>query len=202
MIDDLRPYALVNNAGYLQYSAVEEIDDDQARHQLETMVVGPMRLARLAIPHMREQGGGRIVQVSSLAGRISFPLMGWYQASKHALEAVSDALRMEVAGDGIAVVLIEPGAFKSGLTGDLPNADDAEDERYAGALGRLRRGMELMERFWGGPEKVAAVIGKAVSTGTPRARYVVGSDAKLSLLTDPLTPTLVRDFAARRLTGL
>jgi NAD(P)-dependent dehydrogenase (short-subunit alcohol dehydrogenase family) len=202
VIDDLRPYGLVNNAGYLRYAAVEEVSDEQARDQMETLVFGPMRLARLAIPHMRDHGSGRIVQVSSLAGRMSFPLMGWYQASKHALEAVSDALRIEVAGEGIAVVLVEPGAFKSGITDDLPNPDDAEDQRYAGAVGRLRTGLKLVERFWGDPSKVASVIAGAVSSGNPRARYVVGNDARMSVLTQPFTPTVVRDFAIRRMIGL
>ena len=96
-LDGLRLFGLVNNAGYTNTGAVEDVDDDEARDQLETMVIAPMRLARLALPAMREAGEGRIVNVSSIYGRTSTPLSGWYQASKHALEAVSDALRIEVA---------------------------------------------------------------------------------------------------------
>ncbi len=107
-LSDLELYGLVNNAGYTNTGAIEDVTDDDARHQLETMTIAPMRLARLALPAMRANREGRIVYVSSIYGRTSTPLSGWYQASKHALEALSDALRMEVAGDGIKVVLVEP----------------------------------------------------------------------------------------------
>src|SRR5579884_3109534 len=115
VIDDVRPYALVNNAGISNLGAVEDVSDADVRAQLETMLIGPMRLARLSIPHMRAAHGGRIVNVSSIYGMMTTPLSGWYQASKHALEAVSDALRMEVARDGIRVVLIQPGGFDTGI---------------------------------------------------------------------------------------
>src|SRR2546422_9645375 len=111
----LELYGLVNNAGYTNTGAVEDVDDDDVRHQLETMTVAPMRLARLALPAMRAAGRGRIVNVSSIFGRTTTPLTGWYQAAKHALEAVSDALRIEVAKDGIKVVLVEPGGFRTGI---------------------------------------------------------------------------------------
>jgi len=108
---------IVNNAGYSGIGAIEDVTDEEARHQLETMVVAPMRLARLALPHMREQGSGRVVNVSSIYGITTTPFSGWYQACKHALEAASDALRLEVARDGVRVILIEPGGFKTGIWG-------------------------------------------------------------------------------------
>ena len=202
VIHEVRPHGLVNNAGYMPYSAVEEVVDDEAGRQLETLVVGPIRLARLAIPHMRERGGGRIIQVSSLSGRASFPLMGWYQGAKQALEGISDALRMEVARDGIAVILVEPGVFKTRLTQELSSLADSGDSRYAGVYARIRRRLSVGDRFWGEPEGVASTIGSALTTRFPRARYVVGKDATLNMLTAPFTPTPVQDRALRWLAGL
>ena len=115
VIADTKPYALVNNAGYSITGSIEDVTDDEARAAFETMVFAPMRLARLALPHMRDGDGGRIVNVSSIYGRTSTPLTGWYQGAKHALEGLSDALRMEVARDGIRVILVEPGGFRTGI---------------------------------------------------------------------------------------
>ena len=107
-MSSLKLYGLVNNAGYMVTAAVDDVTDKEARTQLETMVVAPIRLARLALPAMREAGDGRIVNVSSVAGLVTVPLLGWYQACKDALEALSDALRIEVATAGIKVVVVEP----------------------------------------------------------------------------------------------
>lgn len=179
VIDELRPWGLVNNAAFVDEHRVDEVDDDGARRYLETLLVSPMRLARLSIPHMRAQGGGRIVQVSSISGRVTFPLLGWYQAAKHGLEAVSDALRMEVAAEGIAVVLVEPGRFSDGGAG--------EDHAAYDWLAPLQSTAA----------QVAAVVAGALTARAPRARYVVGLDAKLNAFTAPLTPTLFRDTALR-----
>ena len=104
------PWAVVNNAGFAQAGAIEDVDDAALRYQLEVNLVAPARIARLVLPAMRERGEGRIVNMSSIAGRVSLPLLGWYCAAKHGLEAMTDALRMEVAQYGIRVVLVEPGA--------------------------------------------------------------------------------------------
>src|SRR5437660_4259249 len=129
IIDQLEPYGLVNNAGLQVTGAIEDVSDDEARQGLETMVIAPTRLARLALPHMRTAGRGRIVNVSSIYGVATTPLTGWYQAAKHALEAVSDALRVEVAGAGIHVVLVEPGSFDTDIwehaTADLADREDS-----------------------------------------------------------------------------
>jgi NAD(P)-dependent dehydrogenase (short-subunit alcohol dehydrogenase family) len=103
-IDDLTdggPWAVVNNAGFAQAGAVEDVSAEDARYQLEVNLVAPARIAQLVLPGMRKRGDGRIVNVSSIAGRVSTPLTGWYCASKHGLEALSDALRMEVAQFGV-----------------------------------------------------------------------------------------------------
>ena len=104
---------LVNNAGYGSYGAVEDVPLATAREQLEVNVLGAMRLVQLALPAMRKNRSGRIVNVSSVGGKVAFPMGGWYHASKFALEALSDSLRNEVRGFGIDVIVIEPGATKS-----------------------------------------------------------------------------------------
>src|SRR3954447_716186 len=145
-------YGLVNNARYGVTGAVEDVPEDEARAVLETMVLAPMRLARLALPAMRERGAGRIVNVSSIMGRTTTPLTGWYQASKHALEAVSDALRVEVARDGVHVVLIEPGGFRTNIWDDLErDIEKRGDSRFEHAYRRTQQGMKLSSPIMGDP---------------------------------------------------
>ena len=183
VIDDVRPWGLVNNAAFVTQQRVEDVDDDEARRHLETLVHAPMRLTRLALAHMRDAGAGGIVQISSISGRVSFPLLGWYQGAKQALEGVSDALRMEVAGQGISVSIVQPGVFDSPVTAEL------------GA-------MQFMRSLMSSAESVAGVVADALCARAPRARYLVGIDAQLNALTAPLAPTLVRDAALRLLYGL
>ena len=203
VIDDLRPLGLVNNAGYMHYSACEDTPEDEVRALLEVLAIAPMRLARLALPHMRAAGWGRIVNVSSIVGRFSFPMMGWYQAGKAALEAVSDALRMEIASDGIEVILIQPGSFKTGVIDDIRR--DAQERgagsRYRATYERMVVALEKTEPLWGPPDRVARVIGDALTAHWPQARYVVGIDAWSNYLSAPL-PTRVRDFVMRRMLRL
>lgn len=196
-------YGLVNNAGYTNTGAVEDVDDDDIRHQLETMTIAPMRLARLALPAMRAKGSGRIVNVSSIFGRTTTPLTGWYQASKHALEAVSDALRMEVARDGVQVVLVEPGGFRTGIWSDNEDAVARHaGSRYEAAYGRELAFTRLAQPLMGEPARVARVIGRALTTRFPRARYLVGYDAQALALMERLTPTVIKDTVTRLGMGL
>jgi len=203
VIDELRPLGLVNNAGYMHYSAVEDASESEIRELFEVLTLAPLQLARLALPQMRAAGWGRIVNVSSIAGGYSFPMMGWYQAAKHALEAVSDALRMEVASDGIEVIVIQPGSFRTGVIDDIRR--DARERgtgsRYAAAYERMAFALEKTEPFWGAPEQVARAIGDALTARWPQPRYVVGADAWLNVLGSPL-PTRVRDFVMRRMLRL
>jgi NAD(P)-dependent dehydrogenase (short-subunit alcohol dehydrogenase family) len=162
---------------------VEDVTDDDARALLETLAIAPIRLCRLAIPHMRAAGEGRIVQVSSISGRVTFPKLGWYQGAKHALEGVSDALRIEVARDNIRVSIVEPGAFESPVTEDaMPH--------------------EWLRPFFASAETVASTVVSALTARAPRARYVVGIDAAVNAVTAPVTPTIVRDAVMRMLYGL
>jgi NAD(P)-dependent dehydrogenase (short-subunit alcohol dehydrogenase family) len=200
VMHDLELFGLVNNAGYSLTGAVEDISDDEARRLFETMVHAPMRLARLALPAMRALGEGRIVNVSSIAGRATAPLAGHYTGAKHALEALSDALRMEVAGDGIKVVLIEPGGFKTGIWEEMDRDVDAREaagSRFASAYRRSLQAQRLLEPIMGQPEACARVIVDALTARSPRSRYLVGLDAQAMLLAQRLTPTFVKDRVVR-----
>jgi NAD(P)-dependent dehydrogenase (short-subunit alcohol dehydrogenase family) len=194
---------LVNNAGYGTTAAVEDVNDEEARAILETMVIAPARLARLALPVMREHGGGTIVNISSIYGRATTPLSGWYQAAKHALEGWSDALRMEVAAEGIRVVLIEPGGFKTGIWDEIEQDDSLYDgSRYATAHKRARQTIGLSAPLMGRPETCAKVIANALDSRFPRARYLVGPDAYLLAAVTQVTPTSMADRITRIVMGL
>lgn len=199
---DSRLWALVNNAGYAQAGAVEDVDDDAVRAQLEVNLVAPMRLARLVLPGMREAGGGRIVNVSSLAGRASSPMAGWYAASKHGLEAVTDALRVEVDGMGVRVVLVEPGGFGTGIWAEARVPEAPAHPSYAAAYARSRsvtgRGSSLLPD----PVWVARVVRIALASPLPLARYLVGADAVGAVLGEKLLPTLVTDYVKGLASGL
>src|SRR5207249_11306498 len=177
--------------------------DEVARLAMETMVLGPIRLARLAIPHMRERRTGRIVNISSVYGLMTTPLTGWYQAAKHALEALSDALRVEVASDGIAVALIEPGAFRSNIWEGAGNDLQRRiDSGYLTAYKRLETGIKAGQRLMGEPIEVARVISAVVTAKSPNPRYPVGYGARPSDLYAEGLPTEVRDLPDRSLFGL
>jgi NAD(P)-dependent dehydrogenase (short-subunit alcohol dehydrogenase family) len=203
-VEEVGPlYGLVNNAGFAQSGAVEDVSDDLVRRQLETNVVAPMRLARLVLPRMRAQGEGRIVNISSVAGRLSIPLMGWYSASKHALEAATDALRVEVEGDGIKVALVEPGMFATQVwsathDGGFP---DPSTPRYAAAYARGQamgsHSDKLPDPVW-----VARTVRVALSNPVPLARYVVGADAVGGILAETVLPTVALDYVKAISTGL
>jgi NAD(P)-dependent dehydrogenase (short-subunit alcohol dehydrogenase family) len=203
VINDLEPYAIVNNAGFPATGAVEDVPDKEVREVLETMVIAPIRLARLAIPHMRTNGEGRIINMSSIYGLTTTPLSGWYQASKHALEGVSDALRMEIASTGIKVVLIEPGGFKTGIWEQNDAAlAQRKDTRYKRSYERLTTGTQISQPLMGNPRTVAKTVIKALTSANPRARYLVGYDAQLLALMDRVTPTGVKDRVSRITLGL
>ncbi len=155
-LTDGGPWAVVNNAGFAQAGAVEDVSPEDARYQLEVNLVAPARIAQLVLPGMRARGDGRIVNVSSIAGRVSAPLTGWYAASKHGLEALSDALRIEVAQFGVRVVLIEPGGFGTGIwdagAESFPTPDgSAYGEVYARARSLTLKGNSLPRPRVGGP---------------------------------------------------
>ncbi|CAN5495895.1 oxidoreductase [soil metagenome] len=176
--------ALVNNAGYSQSGAVETITMESLRRQFETNVFGLMRMCQLVLPGMRKAGSGRIVNISSMGGKLTFPGGGVYHATKHAVEAMSDALRFEVAGFGVGVVVIEPGLILTEF-GDTAAGSIAETEsdgpyaKFNDAVGKLTAEAyeSGLSKFGGGPETVAAKIEKALSARRPRTRYKVTASA-------------------------
>lgn len=187
------PWAVVNNAGYAQAGTIEDVADDEARRQLETNLLGPARIARLVLPTMRERGDGRIVNVSSVAGRVSLPVMGWYCASKHGLEAVTDALRMEVAQFGVKVVLVEPGSFGTGIWAGARYPDRPVRPEYGEAYERARSRTGVTSRVMPDPVWVARTVRLALASPVPLPRYLIGADAVGGVVADRLFPTLVTD---------
>ena len=179
---------LINNAGYSQSGAIEEVPMDAIRRQFETNVFGLIRMCQLDLPGMRTQGWGRIVNVSSMGGKLTFPGGGIYHATKHAVEAISDALRFEVAGFGVDVVVIEPGLIKTrfGEAAVGSMADVRTDGPYGefnAAVGRETASAYEgpLGRLGSGPEAVAQKIERAISARRPRTRYKVTASAGLAL---------------------
>ena len=203
VIERFRPWGLINNAGSPLVAAIEDVTDEEAQALLETMVVAPMRLARLALPHMRREGTGRIINMSSIYGRVTTPLNGWYQGAKHALEALSDALRVEVGSDGIEVVLIEPGGFRTELWDDAERQTaERRPSRYERAYERTIQGIRMTMPLLASPSRVAGVVGRALTVRSPRPRYLIGYDAQLANMIDRAVPTRIKDRVMRLTLGL
>lgn len=185
--------ALVNNAGYSQSGALETIGLDDVRRQFETNVFGLLRMCQLVLPGMRGQGGGRIVNVSSMGGKLTFPGGGIYHATKYAVEAMSDAMRFEVQGFGIDVVVIEPGLIKTNFAETAVGSVSHEDGPYAEfntAVSAATAGAYEgpLGRLGGGPEAVAKAIEKAITAKRPRARYPVTASARVLMTQRKLLP--------------
>ena len=189
---------LVNNAGYSQCGAVEAVPMEKVRRQFETNVFGLVRMCQLALPGMRRQGWGRIVNISSMGGKLTFPGGGYYHATKYAVESISDALRFEVAGFGVKVAVVEPGLIRTGFadaaTDSMTGMSGPADGPYAGfnaavaktVRDNYERGPFL--KLGGGPETVATTIDRAISVGRPRARYAVTPSAHLFIWLRRLLP--------------
>ncbi|MBW3658459.1 MAG: SDR family NAD(P)-dependent oxidoreductase, partial [Actinobacteria bacterium] len=197
VISEVRPDVLVNNAGLPIVGAVEDIGDDDAWLALDTMAVAPIRLARLCLPHLREQGWGRIVQVSSIYGRMATPFMGWYQAAKQALEAATDALRAEIAGEGIAISIIEPGGVDTPLWHKTRERLEACSGRHAGRYDTVSRLSTRAQPFYSDADTVADRIARVVESDSPPDRLLVGWDARLLTTLGRVTPSPVSKRALR-----
>ncbi len=183
---------LVNNAGYSQSGAIESVSIEDVRRQFETNVFGLVRMCQLVLPGMRRERGGRIVNLSSMGGRFTFPGGGYYHATKHAVEAISDALRFEVRGFGVDVVIVEPGLIRTrfgetaaGSVG-VAGGDDGPYAGFESEVARASRDVYEkgpLARLGGPPEAVARVIAKALAAERPKARYTVTASARALIAT-------------------
>jgi NAD(P)-dependent dehydrogenase (short-subunit alcohol dehydrogenase family) len=172
----------------------------EIRRQFETLVLAPIRLARLALPSMRDRGEGRIVVVSSILGFMSTPVLGWYVAAKHALEAVTDVLRVEVAHDGIFITSVQPGPVDTpiydrvrALLGERQEAGT----RYGPAYDTWSRATKLLQPLFSSPEAVARRVVHAIESPRPKHHDIVGIDGKALAAAYTLTPPPVRDRVLR-----
>ena len=195
---------LINNAGYGFYGAIEDVPINEARRQFEVNLFGLARLTQLVLPHMRARGRGRILNLSSMAGRITMPLGAWYHATKYALESFSDALRMEVEEFGIDVVIIEPGDIKTPW--GLIAADHLEESSRNGVYAeQAQRVAANMRRLYSPssnlsePKVISRTILRALEARRPKTRYLVGFGAKPSVFLHTVLPDRLFDKVARRI---
>lgn len=199
---------LVNNAGYGSYGSIEDVPMDEARAQIEVNVFGLARLTQLVLPHMRAQRSGTVINISSMAGKFAAPLGGWYHASKHAVEALSDALRMETAQFGINVVVVEPGSIRTDW-GAIA-AQTLKATSGSGAYSTLADRVAAMltassqpdARNTSGPEVIGKTIVKIAKARRPRTRYAVGFGAAPVIFLRRLLPDRAFDAVVRRTFGM
>jgi NAD(P)-dependent dehydrogenase (short-subunit alcohol dehydrogenase family) len=201
---------LVNNAGYSQSGAIESVPLDAVRRQFETNVFGLARLTQLVLPKMRDQRWGKIVNIGSMGGKIVFPGGGWYHATKFALEAISDALRFEVRGFGIDVILLEPGlivtefgnaaAASMAAVGEPEEAPADPYAHFNATVGSVTQGAYdggPMRLLGAGPDRVAKVIERSISRRRAPTRVTITPSAKLSISMRRLTPDRMWDAMMR-----
>ncbi len=195
---------LVNNAGYSQSGAVESVPMEQVRPQFETNVFGLLRMCQLVLPGMRSQGWGKVVNISSMGGRLTFPGGGLYHATKYAVEALSDALRFEVRGFGVDVIVVEPGLIvtrfgevAAGSVGHAAAGGDYSDFNSKVAQVTADAYTGPMAKLGAGPEAVARTIARALEARRPKARYPVTLSARLLMSQRRLMPDRVWDMAMR-----
>jgi len=204
---------LINNAGYSQRGAIETIPLDAVRRQFETNVFGLVRLTQLVLPKMRDQRWGKIVNLGSMGGKLVFPGGGHYHATKHALEAISDALRFEVRGFGIDVILLEPGLITTEFgnaaatsiadtdaLGGAANAESADPyATFNATVGSVTKGAYdgPLKMFGAGPDRVAKVIEKSIRRRRPPTRVTITPSAKLTIPTRRLMPDRAWDALMR-----
>ena len=206
LLNGAAPDVLVNNAGFGCAGPLELISDSDFEAQYQTNVFGLVRVTRAFLPAMRERGRGRIINVSSVAGHVSMPFFAAYASTKHAVESISDALRIELTPHGVQVVLLEPGAVKTGFG----EHERAQLQQYAEASGAYRDQLEIFIRFHrrlhsegADPVTVAGALVKACEAERPHPRYVTPRGRNnVFILLKKCLPTVASDWIAQRLTGL
>ena len=196
---------LVNNAGYALPGPLEALAEADLRGLFDTNLFGLLAVTRAFLPAMRERGLGRVVNVGSIMGRVAMPLLGAYNASKHAVAAVTDTLRMELAPFGVSVVLVEPGALRTGFAARaLAGLDPYRDpgSPYAAALAGTDAAWAWVYRFAPGPSAAGRAIVRAATADRPSPRYVVPARNRLVVAALASLPTPAADAAKRRIMGL
>ena len=194
--------SLINNAGFGLYGPMEDIPLDDARYQFEVNLFGLARLTQLVLPYMREQRAGKIVNISSIGGKVYAPLGSWYMATKHALEGWSDCLRFELKSFGVDVIIIEPGLIRTefGSVAFEPMRERSANSPYSDIVNRLTEGMESYD---GGspPTVIADTVLKALRAKRPKTRYAAGQYAKPVLLLRKLVSDRMFDRVVDRMVG-
>jgi short-subunit dehydrogenase len=191
--------ALINNAGFGVLGPTSEISDAELRRQYETNVFGLMSVTRAFLPAMRARRAGRIINVSSLGGRITLPYFGVYNSTKYAVESLSDALRYELAPFGIDVALIEPGVIRTNFEATaVAGLDGFAATPYGRALAHYERMSKAADRFAANPIVVARAIARAVEARRPAARYVTPRLNSVAVWLSAILPTRAWDWAMRR----
>jgi NAD(P)-dependent dehydrogenase (short-subunit alcohol dehydrogenase family) len=197
---------LVNGAGYGSYGALEDVPLAEARRQFEVNLFGAARLTQLVLPHMRAQRSGTIINITSMGGKIYTPLGGWYHATKFALEALSDCLRLEVKPFGIDVVVIEPGGIRTEWPGITASQlrQASSGGAYASQADAVAASLssETTARRSSPPSVIAETIGKAVTARRPKTRYATGYGAKPMIFLHGVLPDRGFDAFIRRATGV
>ena len=194
--------ALVNNAGYGLHGAFEETPIEDVRRQFETNVFGAVALTQMVLPQMRARRWGRVVNVSSMGGRITLPGGAFYHGTKHALEAISDVARWELKPFGVDVVLIEPGIIKTRFGDTAVSSFDEADGPYASFNRSLRKTLDsaytgVLSKAGVGPETVAKAIAKAIESKRPKTRYVTPISTMGVLFARRVLPDRAWDMAVR-----
>ena len=199
---DKRMDVLINNAGYGLFGAIEDIQIREANYQFDVNLFGAARLIQMVLPSMRKQKSGKIINVSSVGGRIVSYMGAWYHASKYAVEAFSDALRMEVSDFGLDVVLIEPGGAKTNWweTATKNMKSRSKGGAYEKATEKAAAGMMKLygNRLMSKPAVIAKAIVKAVDAKKPKTRYIVGFGGKSLLFLHFILPAKCYDWIVKR----
>lgn len=194
---DGRIDVLVNNAGYGSYGAIEDVPLEEARRQIEVNVFGLARMTQLVLPYMRQHKFGRIINISSMGGKIYTPFGGWYHATKFAVEALSDCMRLELNGSGIDVILVEPGGIKTDW--GIIAANNLKKASKNGAYeAKAIKAAHNMERLYSSNNLTdTSVIGKAIAKAAtakkPKTRYLLGYGAKPSVFMRRVTSDRMYD---------
>jgi NAD(P)-dependent dehydrogenase (short-subunit alcohol dehydrogenase family) len=197
---------LVNNAGYGAFGALEDVPNAEGRRQFDVNVFGLARMTQLVLPHMRAQKSGRIINMSSMGGRIYEPLGSWYHATKFAVEGMSDSLRLEVSPFGIHVVLIEPGGMNTewgaiAADGLIATSASTAYADQAPGVAKMLRSVDRKARPSASPDRIAKAVTRAATARRPKVRYLLGSGAKPLVALHAILPDRVFDRMMARVFG-